>query len=278
MPSHALVPALSPRDLADLRQARALLESPGIAAQLANLVGAPVEYLLAHRLPPRATRLVNSAVRAALHRSLRLAAATLGDAPHARAPRTRLHTAAVVATGAAGGAFGMLGLAAELPVTTTLILRSIAEVARSEGERLDDPAALLACFEVLTMGGRSRRDDGAESGYFAARAVLAQQIAAAAEYVAAHGLMSSGAPALVQVMASVSSRFSIKIGHKVAAQSIPAIGAASGATLNALFMRHFQRMAQGHFAVRRLERRYGRDAVRLAYDALAPAVPDSRAA
>ncbi|MCD9031618.1 EcsC family protein [Luteimonas sp. Y-2-2-4F] len=268
---------MSPRDLATLREARALLESPGIAAQLANLVGAPVEYLLAHRLPPRATRLINSGVRAALRRSLRLATATLGDVPGARAPRTRLHTVAVAATGAAGGAFGMLGLAAELPVTTTLILRSIAEVARSEGERLDDPATLLACFEVLTMGGRSRRDDGAESGYFAARAVLAQQIAAAAEYVAAHGLMSSGAPALVQVMASVSSRFSIKIGHKVAAQSIPVIGAASGAALNALFMRHFQRMARGHFSVRRLERRYGRETVRRAYDTLEPPAHDARA-
>ncbi|WP_058835067.1 EcsC family protein [Luteimonas abyssi] len=265
---NALVPTLSPRDLAELREARALLESPGVAAQLANLVGAPVEYLLAYRLPRAATRLVHGGVQLALRQSLRLATRTLGQAPSvARAPRTRLHTAAVACTGAAGGAFGMAGLIAELPVTTTLILRSVAEVARSEGERLDDPEALLACYEVLTMGGKSARDDGAESGYFAARAVLAQQITVAAEYVAAHGLMSSGAPALVQVMSSVASKFSVKIGHKMAAQSVPVIGAASGATLNTLFMRHFQRTARGHFVVRRLERLHGREVIRNAYEA-----------
>jgi len=71
----------------------------------------------------------------------------------------------------------------------------------------------------------------------------------------------------------VASRFSIRISQKFAAQSVPVIGAASGAALNTLFMRHFQRAAHGHFTVRRLERRYGREVVRQAYDALAPAEP-----
>lgn len=262
-----IAPTLDAAALAELRAAHALLENPGLAAQLANLVGAPLEYVMEKRLPAPVTKLVNALVRKALQQSLRAAVATLGkeDAP---APRTRTHAIAAAASGAAGGAFGLAGLAVELPLTTTLILRSIAEIARAEGEPLDDPATTLACFEVLTMGGRARGDDGAESGYFAARAVLAQQVAAAAEYVAVHGLVGKGGPLIVQLLSAVASRFSVNVSQKLALQAVPLVGAATGAALNTLFMRHFQAMARGHFTVRRLERLHGADAVRRAYDGL----------
>ncbi|AOH37520.2 EcsC family protein [Luteimonas sp. JM171] len=265
-----LVPVLGAPELDRLRHARKLLENPGLAAQLANAVGAPMEYVMARRLPASVTRLIESTTRAALEQSLRLATATLRRGGARPAARTRVHTFAAAAAGAAGGAFGFAGLAVELPVTTTMILRSIADIARSHGEDLDDPAVTLACFEVLTMGGRSSSDDGAESGYFAARAVLAHQVAAAAEYIAAHGLAANGGPAIVQLLASIASRFSVRLSQKVAAQAVPVVGAVSGATLNTLFMRHFQRMAEGHFTVRALERTHGADAVRKAYEALAP--------
>jgi hypothetical protein len=54
----------------------------------------------------------------------------------------------------------------------------------------------------------------------------------------------------------------------VAAEAMPILGAASGAAINVLFTRHFQELARGHFAVRRLERHYGPEAVRNAYEAL----------
>src|SRR5690554_4531647 len=252
--------------LAELAQARELLENPGIAAQLANLVGAPLEYVMARRLPAPATKLVNALLRKALQQSLRAAVATLGKGA-ALPARQRTHTVAAAASGAAGGAFGLPGLLVELPLTTTLILRSIAGIARAEGEPLDDPATTLACFEVLTMGGRASADDGAESGYFAARAVLAQQVAAAAEYVAVHGLVGKGGPLIVQLLSAVAARFSVNVSQKVALQAVPLVGAATGAALNTLFMRHFQAMARGHFIVRRLERRHGTEAVRRAYGA-----------
>ena len=47
----SLVRALSAAELADLGRAKALLESPGLAIQLSNYVGAPMEYLLAKKLP-----------------------------------------------------------------------------------------------------------------------------------------------------------------------------------------------------------------------------------
>src|SRR5690625_4752462 len=201
-----IVPTLDEPELTRLRHARELLENPGIAAQLANVVGAPMEYVMARRLPASVTRLIESTTRAALEQSLRLATATLRRGGARPAARTRVHTFAAAAAGAAGGAFGFAGLAVELPVTTTMILRSIADIARSHGEDLDDPAVTLACFEVLTMGGRSASDDGTESGYFAARAVLAQQVAAAAEYIAVHGVVNNTGPAIVQLLASVTRR------------------------------------------------------------------------
>ena len=264
-----LIPVLGAQEIEELRRARALLENPGLAAQLANAVGAPMEYVMAKRLPPRITKLIDATTRKALEQSLRVATATLRRGATRPAARTRTHVFAAAATGAAGGAFGFAGLAVELPITTTMIMRSIADIARSHGEDLDDPAAMLACFEVLTMGGRSASDDGAESGYFAARAVLAHQVATAAEYIAVHGMAANGGPAIVQLLASIGSRFSVKVSQKVAAQAVPVVGAVSGAALNTLFMRHFQRMAQGHFVVRGLERRHGGVAVREAYDALA---------
>ncbi|WP_170874031.1 EcsC family protein, partial [Xanthomonas translucens] len=110
--------------------------------------------------------------------------------------------------------------------------------------------------------------DGSESGYFAVRTAMAQQLSAAAQYVAAHGIGSKGAPALVSLMSRIAAKFSITVSEKLAAQAVPLVGAASGALLNTVFMSHFQAMARGHFIVRRLERRYGEAAVRQAYEAL----------
>jgi hypothetical protein len=39
------------------------------------------------------------------------------------------------------------------------------------------------------------------------------------------------------------------------------------------FIDHFQEIARAHFTVRRLERRYGNDAVRTAYDKLSGPTP-----
>lgn len=253
----------------DLATAHALLENPGVAAQIANALGAPIESLVAKRLPKVVTRSIDGVTRRALQVAMKSALLSLRGKTVAHAPAaTARHTLAVAVAGGAGGFFGLPGLMVELPVTTTVMLRSIADIARSEGESLNDPETALACLEVLAHGGRSASDDGAESGYFAVRTAMAQQLSAAAHYVAAHGFASKGAPALVSLVSRIAAKFSVNVGEKLAVQAVPLVGAVSGATLNTLFMRHFQAMARGHFIVRRLERRFGAEAVRRAYDAL----------
>lgn len=55
----------------------------------------------------------------------------------------------------------------------------------------------------------------------------------------------------------------------MAIRMIPIAGAISGATVNYLFMKHFQDVAAGHFVVRRLERAYGSNCIRDIYQELA---------
>ena len=257
-----LVQALPEADQAELERARALLESPGLAVQLANVIGAPIEGLL-RGLPGPASRLVDRAARKAVEVAFEAARRTLRDDAPAD-PRLRLHQVAVAGTGAVGGFFGLPGLLVELPVTTTTMLRSIADIARSEGAAPGDPGTRLDCLQVLALGGTRPDDDGAESGYFATRAALAQQVSAATRYVAG-GMGGSSAPAIVQLVNGIASRFSIPVTQKALAQATPLVGAATGATLNLVFIRHFQAAARGHFIVRRLERRHGEAAVRAAY-------------
>lgn len=264
------IPVMDAAAQRDLATAHALLENPGVAAQLANALGAPIESLIAKRLPKMVTRSIDGVTRRALQVAMTSALLSLRSKTDAQQPAsTARHTLAVAVAGGACG-FGLPGLMVELPVTTTVMLRSIADIARAEGESLHDPETALACLEVLAHGGRSASDDGAESGYFAVRAAMAQQLSAAASYVAAHGFASKGAPALVSLVSRVAAKFSVNVGEKLAVQAVPLVGAISGATLNTVFMRHFQAMARGHFIVRRLERRFGEDAVRRAYEALLP--------
>jgi EcsC protein family len=164
--------------------------------------------------------------------------------------------------------FGWAGFGVELPVSTTIILRSIADIARAEGENLQNPEACLACIEVFALGGRTASDDAAESGYFAVRAALARAVSEAAAYVAERGVAEEAAPALIRLVAKIAQRFAPAVADKLAAQAAPLFGAVGGAGVNLIFISHFQTVAQGHFTVRRLERKYGPDRVRQEYEQL----------
>lgn len=259
--------ALSGRDREDLARARRLLEHPSFAARLVNVVGRPVEKGMA-QLPPRFADRVNEATQQALSKALDVAVNSL-EPGRASEPANVFHRAATGVMGAAGGSMGLGALVLELPVTTTLMLRSIADIARSEGEDLGVLETRLACLSVFALGGSSGSDDATETGYFAVRTVLAQQIAEAARALAARGLAEKEAPALVRLIAAIASRFGVVVSEKAAAQLVPLIGGIGGAAINVVFTEHFQKMATGHFTVRRLERAHGPDEVRAAYEAMA---------
>ncbi|WP_175699953.1 EcsC family protein [Burkholderia ambifaria] len=263
---------LSPEDQDALRRAKQVLESPSLTMKLTGMLGAPVEKMIA-RLPDFATGKINDATQLALRKCLNIALRTLGkpQTPDAEPdkPSNLLHKLAVATTGAAGGAFGFLALPVELPVTTTLIFRSVCDIARSEGEDLGSVDTQLQCLAVLGMGGNPDKDEeDADLGYFVLRGALAQAISKASTDITTKGIAAHSSAAVFKLVQTVASRFSVQVTEQMAAKSIPAIGAVLGATVNTLFIDHFQQMAHGHFTVRRLERKYGSVAVKAAYQAI----------
>jgi hypothetical protein len=260
---------LQAADTQALSDAVRALERPGVGARIANVVGSPIERLIG-MLPARATAVITAAARKAIGGALNLSLRTLATngplAGHAP-PRAAngWHKLASAASGAVGGAFGLAALAVELPVSTTIMMRSIADVARAEGADLADRQVQLECVMVLALGGGNPDDDAAEVGYFAVREAMTRAVASAAAHLARHGMAKDGAPALVRLIALIAQHYSVNVTEKAAAQLVPLIGAVGGAAINTIFIDHFQSCARGHFAVRRLERKYGEAVVREKY-------------
>jgi len=218
-------------DLDALRRARDLLDNPGLAARLTHALGSPIEQGLKY-LPAGWHERIGEATRLALAKAADAALFTLGEQP-GKTSSDRWHKLGVAVAGGVGGFFG------------------------------------LACLEVFALGGSRSDDDAAVGGYYAARALLARAVSQAAQYAGGSVALEKAAPpALARLIALVAERFGVQITEKAAAQAVPALGAVGGAVINTLFIDHFQDMARGHFTVRRLEGKYGREAVRQAYDGL----------
>ena len=131
-----------PADYQDLKRAVALLESPSLTARLSGLLGSPIESAV-KALPAVGAKKINGAVVAALHSSADAALWSLDNAPKKPAS-TLLHKMYAATSGAVGGAFGFAALFVELPISTTIMMRSVADVARSEGFDLADFATKQA--------------------------------------------------------------------------------------------------------------------------------------
>jgi len=245
---------LTAEHFVELRHAKEALESPRFAIQVVNFIGVPVEQGIAH-LPPNWRDKILSISRAALERAADIALWSV-DPTSPRKANDLLHKLVVTGTGAAGGAFGLSALALELPLSTTVMLRSIADIARAEGEDLRTTDAKLACLSVFALGGRAPSDDQTESAYYIARLSLANAISEAAHHLMSKNAVKGAAPQLIGLIQRIAARFSLQVSEKTAAQAIPVIGAAGGAVLNWLFISHYQQMAKGHFTIRRLERIY----------------------
>lgn len=252
------------RDIDDLRMAVILLEKPGVGIRLINLLGYPIEGFI-RVLPRWLGQVIGYVAAKVVGIALRVALSTMDKKTLGR-PFRWTHRAMVLLSGAVGGFFGLPGLMVELPISTTLMLRSIADIAQSEGEDLSSLEAHLACITVFALGGRSKSDNAAETAYYAVRAALTRALSEAAEFIAQRGIAEEGTPLVIRLMANLASRFGIIVTDKLAAEMVPVIGALGGASINLLFISHFQAAARGHFIIRRLERKYGGEFVRREYE------------
>ena len=94
--------------------------------------------------------------------------------------------------------------------------------------------------EVFGSAGPLASDDGANLGLIGTRVTL------------------TGA-ALRALIARVAPRLATVLGQKLAAQTVPVLGAAAGAATNYAYTRYSQEMAQVHFGLRRLAIEADRD-------------------
>jgi hypothetical protein len=177
--------------------------------------------------------------------------ATFGMDPDGdREPWSWFNKAIASATGAAGGFFGLPGMAIDIPISTLMIMRSIAEIARAHGENIGSDDGKRACLEVMAFGGPGVEDDDAEVGYWSTRALFAHT-------------------AIEIAVKQAAARFSVVLSEKALAQIVPVAGAFAGGGLNYVFMDFYQQMARVHFSIRSIERGYGEDgAIRACFDQL----------
>lgn len=250
--------ALSPSDVEALKRAFFLLERSSFARQLADYAGQPVSYLL-QKIPKTVNNRLNRVAEIAIFKGLDVAVKSIKPTSE-HGPATKLSSVVAGISGGVSGFFGTAALPVELPLTTIVMLRAIADIARHQGENLETVEGRLACVEVFAFGDRG---SGArtEFGYFATRAPLGRLTKDAAAFLSERGVTNASAPLVGGFVSEVASRFGAFVSERAAASAVP-IG---GAAVNVIFINHFQNIAQGHFIVRRLERHYGAAAVRGRY-------------
>ncbi len=162
--------AISEEDLQALRWAQECLENPSFAARLSSVIGTPIETGL-KVLPAQWYDRLHAMAELSMRKCLDIALFSLDKTRRGPARRST-HQLMVLGSGAVGGFFGPLAMLVELSFVTGLMLQSIADIAREQGEDLDSPEACLACVQVFALGGRTYEDDAAETGYYGLRLSL----------------------------------------------------------------------------------------------------------
>ena len=273
------LPALPPGERQALAAAILQLERPSFIARIAQLAGTPVDAVVKY-LPGAVSRRLRNAVKTAMFRCLDVAINSLDEEEYVIGAPEWAGKLMTGLTGGVGGFFGPLALPFELPLTTTLMLRSIAEIAREEGEDMATVEARLACLEVFALGGGPDRGGiGAEQltlEYYGVRTVLSTLTRDVARHMMERGALHASSPILARLIGEIVGRFGLVLSDRVAAGFVPVIGAVGGATVNMIFMDHFQRVARGHFTVRRLERQYGPERIRRVYEKAAARLGNGR--
>ncbi|MBU2962664.1 EcsC family protein [Citreicella sp. C3M06] len=234
MTGTALVPQSTQGEIVAL--ARRYRSAGGVGMTLLNVIGGQAENLL-EKLPDGIKDRLEGATSRALETASNVAASSRGVV---KDQRSWLNTALTTAMGAAGGAGGLPSALAEIPVTTTVLLRAIQGIAAEHGFDPNAPEIRRECLAVFGSAGPLDKDDGADMAFLSARVTLTG--------ATLHGVISKVAP-----------RFATVLGQKLAAQAVPILGAAAGAATNYAYTSYYQEMARVHFGLMKLARDSGQD-------------------
>jgi hypothetical protein len=150
-----------------------------------------------------------------------------------RAAPLMANRAAAVVSGATGGWFGFAGLVPDLVASTTVIFNTIQKVARQQGFDTSDPKIRLECLAVFQYG------EPGDDGDAAAKSFLANRVLTNGQTVSA-------------LISRFASGFAARVTTKLGAQTVPVLGAATGAAINYAFVEYYENIARIHFSLLRL--------------------------
>ncbi|MGB7393319.1 MAG: EcsC family protein [Pricia sp.] len=256
--------SLTPEDQQVLRTARQKMEQIGWAMEGLNKMGSFIDGRV-KLLPKKQQKWLQQISYRVLQKVVESNLFSMKADKTNTKPLSKTYKAMVTSSGVLGGAFGATAFALDLGLTTKLMMRSIMDIARSEGEDLNSLDTQLACLQVFALGGKTKHDNSLDTGYFATRVALNAAVKGSSSKLV-EGLLVGTSQPLLRLIAAVASRFSIQVTEKFVAQAVPVIGAVGGGAINLAFIQHFQNMAEAHFSIRRLEREYGQDLIKETYE------------
>lgn len=272
--------SITAQDLDTLKRAKANMENMSWAMRNVNKIGDTLETGITF-VPEKVVDKLQSITQTALFKVIKANLLTIQKNKTFKKPSKLVYKSIVTSSGALSGffgattGFGTVVFASELTLTTNFLMRTIMDIARSEGEDIYTLEGQMACLEVFALGGESRDDDGLETSYYTTRIAInsiLNSVSPAGIKVGLETLIKNGSILSSGVLSSfvskTATRLSVLISEKFLAQAMPIIGAIGGGGLNYVFVDHFQKIATAHFSIKRLERNYGEAQVKLAYEAI----------
>lgn len=216
------------------RLARRYLAASGLGMEILATIGGSAQGLI-ERLPRFVRSRLDGLTLAALNRAF---AAATRTRRYVRDRGDWFNRLASTVSGAAGGVAGLPGAMIELPVTVTMLLRAILDIAEEHGLDPESDEVRSEALRVFAAAGPMSEDDGTDLGLLAAKLSITGQTV--------QGIIARIAPRLAAVL-----------GQKLAAQATPVFGALAGASINYTFARYYQEIARVHFGVLRLSQETG---------------------
>ena len=238
-----IVPTTPDRDAVLDALAARYRSANGVGMQVLGLLGGQAEGVL-KRLPKGVTDQMDNVTRAALETAFDVAARSRDALPD---QKDWLNTVVTMGTGAMGGFGGLPSAVAELPVTTTVILRAVQGIAVEHGFDPTEETTRMDCVQVFAAAGPLSEDDGIDTSFLSMRLGL------------------TGAT-VQSLLTRVAPRMATVLGQKLAAQTVPVLGAVVGAAINYAFTSYYQDMARIHFGLRKLSDELGEDRAALIED------------
>lgn len=157
-----------------------------------------------------------------------------------------------------GKSLGIRPILAEIRASTDTTIRSIFSAAQSEGFEMRNDRVQAECLKVFGLVHALSKDNEYPRDYYYMRAALDESTGTLEQ--------ERGVNLLAQVLSVVTPRYTELMTAKVEGKYFVECSNRATRMFYGDFYRLFDRIARGHFMVKRLESKYGADIVRSAFD------------